>query len=377
MAKVKHVKMSTKEKIIIFIVLVIGIVFIGFVSKFFLKQWKPLSEGEGALDTDTNSYSLKSEDQTVNDDGLDLDQIIEGQFTVLALGFDEEGQNTDVMMLVMMDIKNKKINILQIPRDTYVGDSTTGKINAVYAYGDQDLTPINRVVSKVRDITQIPIDRYIAINCNDIPPVVDAMGGIPINVPEKIVYEADKIIEAGEQVLTGQQSEWFVRFRHDYSEGDIGRVKAQRIFLAAAMSKLKDMGSVKFLSIFPTIQKYVMSDMSLGEVGSIADFCQTVTMEDVTVRMIPGESVSPKQYNGYYIWSVHKDEFADMLNQYFRPYQQDVSADDLKIKEIRNTETYYDAVEDNFQDIIDGNTESIPRNEVTTTSSHKSHKKRS
>lgn len=363
MAKVKRVKMSTKERVIIVLVLIIGILFIGFVAKFFVKQWKPLSEGEGTLNKDTNDYSIKLQDQTMNDDGLDLDQIIEGQFTVLALGFDEEGQNTDVMMLVMFDIKNKKINILQIPRDTYVGGSTTGKINSVYAYGDQDLTPINRVVSKVRDMTQIPIDRYIAINCKNIPPVVDAMGGIPINVPERIVYEADKIIEAGEQTLTGQQSEWFVRFRHDYSEGDIGRVKAQRIFLAAAMTKLKDMGSMKFLSIFPTIQKYVMSDMSMGEVGSIADFCQTVTMEDVTVRMIPGESLSPKQYNGYYIWSVHEDEFAEMLNQYFRPYQQDVDADDLDLKELRNTESYYDAVEDNFADIISGNTESIPRND--------------
>jgi LCP family protein required for cell wall assembly len=271
----------------------------------------------------------------------------------------------------MLDIKNKKINILQIPRDTYVGGSTTGKINAVYAYGDESLTPINRVVSKVRDMTEIPIDRYIAINCNDIPPVVDAMGGIPINIPEKIIYEADKIIEAGEQTLTGEQSEWFVRFRHDYSEGDIGRVKAQRLFLAAAMTKLKDMGSVKLLSIFPTIQKYVMSDMSMGEIGSIAEFCETVSMEDVTVRMVPGESVAPEDYNGYYIWSVHKDEFADMLNEYFRPYQQAVDADDLDLKEIKNTETYYDAVEDNFQDIVDGNTESVPRNAVTTTATTK------
>ncbi len=381
MAKVKRIKMSTKERIIILVALVIGIFFVGFVIKFFVKQWQPLAEGEGELDKDTNSYAIKAEEESVNDDGLDLDQIIEGQFTILALGFDEEGQNTDVMMLIMLDIKNKKINILQIPRDTYVGGSTTGKINAVYAYGDESLTPINRVVSKVRDMTEIPIDRYIAINCNDIPPVVDAMGGIPINIPEKIIYEADKIIEAGEQTLTGEQSEWFVRFRHDYSEGDIGRVKAQRLFLAAAMTKLKDMGSVKLLSIFPTIQKYVMSDMSMGEIGSIAEFCETVSMEDVTVRMVPGESVAPEDYNGYYIWSVHKDEFADMLNEYFRPYQQAVDADDLDLKEIKNTETYYDAVEDNFQDIVDGNTESVPRNAVTTTattkkSSSKSKKKK-
>ncbi|MCC8069173.1 MAG: LCP family protein [Ruminococcus sp.] len=360
--KVKRVKMNVKEKIILALVIIVGLMFLGYVGKFYLRQWTPLTESEGVLEKDENTYELK-EESTLIDDGLDLDQLIEGQFTVLAIGFDEEGQNTDVMMLFMFDIKGKEINILQIPRDTYVGGSTTGKINSVYSYGDEDLTPINRVVQAVRDMTQIPIDRYIAINCNDIPPVVDAMGGIPINVPETIVYSDTKIIEAGEQVLTGEQSEWFVRFRHDYTEGDIGRVKAQRIFMAAAMNKLKDMGSVEFLKIFPTVQKYIMSDMSLGEIASIADFAEDVSMEDVTVRMVPGEGLDPEEYNGYYIYSVHAQELADMLNEYFRPYQRDVDVDELDVIELKNTEEYYDDVVDNFQDIIDGDTPEIPRNE--------------
>lgn len=359
--KVKRVKMNAKEKIILTVVILIGVVFFGYIGKFYLKQWTPLADSEGVLEKDVNTYELKEED-TLVDDGLDLDQLIEGQFTVLALGFDEEGQNTDVMMLFMFDIKKKEINILQIPRDTYVGCSTTGKINGVYSYGDKDLTPINRVVQKVRDITQIPIDRYIAINCNDIPPVVDAMGGIPINVPEKIVYSKTRVIEAGEQVLTGEQSEWFVRFRHDYTEGDIGRVKAQRIFMAAAMNKLKDMGSVEFLKIFPTVQKYIMSDMSLGEIASIASFAEGVSMKNVTVRMLPGESIAPEDYNGYYVWSIHAQELADMLNEYFRPYQKDVDVDDLDVIELKNTEQYYDDVVDNFDDIINGDTPEIPRN---------------
>lgn len=363
--KVKRIKMSPKERIIIVIAIIVALSLIFGVVKFYLKRWVPLSESNGSIDEGNKSYALKVEDESLNDDGLDLNQKIEGQFTILCLGFDEQGENTDVIMLVQCDIKNKKINILQIPRDTYVGGSTTGKLNSVYANGDKDLTPINRVASKIEDITGIPIDRYMAINCNDIPPVVDAMGGIPINVPETIVYEADKIIKAGEQTLTGEQSEWFVRFRHDYTEGDIGRVKAQRIFLAAAMSKLKDMGSLKFISIFPTIQQYIMSDMSLGEIGSLADFAQTVSMKDVTARMLPGESLAPGDYNGYYIWTIHADELADMLNEYFRPYQADMSADELDIIQLRNSESYYDEVVDNFEDISSGDTPSIPRKETS------------
>ena len=359
--KVKRVKMSIKEKLILLIVLVFGIVLLCFLGKPLLKQWKPLETNEGTVDRDTNLYQLKDE-VTFTDDGLDLDQVIEGQFTVLALGFDVEDENTDVIMLIMFDIKAKEINILQIPRDTYVGGSTTGKINAVYMYGDEDLTPINRIVEKVRDMTQIPIDRYIAINCKNIAPVVDAMDGIPIEVPEQIEYKPEKFIEAGEQVLNGEQAEWFIRYREGYAEADIGRIKNQRIFLAAAMQKLKDMGSTELLSIFPTIQKYIRSDMSLGEIASIADLCEKISMDDVTVRMLPGQSVKANEYNGYDIWSVHAEELADMLNEYFRPYQKDVDVEDLDIIQLRNNNSYYDEVVDNFEDIINGDTPEIPRN---------------
>ena len=105
-----------------------------------------------------------------------------------------------------------------------------------------------------------------------------------------------------------------------------------------------------------------MSDMSLGEIASIADFAEGVSMKKVTVRMLPGESINPEDYNGYYVWSIHAQELADILNEYFRPYQKDVDVDDLDVIELKNTEQYYDDVVDNFDDIINGNTPEIPRN---------------
>ena len=62
---------------------------------------------------------------------------------------------------------------------------------------------------------------------------------VSITLDDELMYEGDKIIPAGYNVLTGEQAEWFVRYRRTFSdEGDIGRVKHQRKFLAAAMSKM-------------------------------------------------------------------------------------------------------------------------------------------
>ncbi len=353
--KKKSGGVSVLEVTVIVMIVILILSFVYMLIKPTLRQTQPLGNIEGVLEKDTNSYELKETDVVKRDDGLDLDQLIEGQFTVLCMGFDEEGQNADVLMLFLFDIKNHAINVLQIPRDSFVKIGQTGKINGVYMNGDPELTPINRMVDIVRETFAIPIDAYITINCNDIPPVVDMIGGIPIDVPEKIIYEADKIIEAGEQILNGQQAEWFVRFRHDYMEGDIGRVKAQRIFLAAAMSKMMDMGP-ELIAMLPEFSKYINSDLTSGELSSLADFATQVAMEEISAYMVPGEGAT---YNGYSVWSMHHDATVELMNNYFRPHQVSVSV--LPIFELSNTSQWYDNENGNLDDINDGNVPDIPR----------------
>ena len=100
------------------------------------KDSKPLESMEGELSSKTSSYEVRSEVDSTLDDGLDLDQLVEGQFTILFCGFDEGRSNTDVNMLAVCDIAANTINILQIPRDSYVPDYTSfkaGKFNSVYS----------------------------------------------------------------------------------------------------------------------------------------------------------------------------------------------------------------------------------------------------
>ena len=328
---------------------------------------QPFVDEQGELDVDMKNYMVEAEPEAMFD-GLDLDQYIEGQYTILALGMDEDGLNTDVMMLMVCDLNAAKISILQIPRDCYVGPAYTSsdaeKINSVYSQGNNEGTNgISKVVNCVKDLFGIPIDGYMAIKCTDVAPVVDAMGGIPINLPENVIYEKDKILYAGQQVLTGEQSEWFVRFRHDYVEGDLGRIKSQRYFLAAAMQKVKDMGTLKLLSIYPTLKDYIKSDLDISEIGKLADFAQTVPMENVVAMIVPGEDLEKGEINDYYGYTIHKEETADILNKYFRPYQASMYSDELKIIEVKNTVGYYDDDQTSFGDIMNGNGPDVARKE--------------
>ena len=383
----KKRKSSVQEKIIIAVSIIVGIIIIAVmvlnipiiaVSKTdksggtyteyisiinWVKSRRPMVGVEGELSKDTNSYELNSNAGEI-DDKRDFtnDQIIEGQFTVLCLGFDETRSNSDVIMLFHFDIINDKINILQIPRDSFVPDFTnseTGKINSVYTLGDENLIPIQRVVDAVRDTFGIPIDRYITTGCDDIVDMVDIIGGIPINLPEQVIYSYDKVLYPGEQVLNGEQAELFVRARKGYNEGDIGRVKAQRIFLAAAMEKALDLGPIQLNNFLTEVYNkgYIGTDLTLQEMSILSDFGSSIDLDDVTVHMVPGEAT---YYGDYSVWSIHKNATIDVINEYFRPYQPELSYDSLSITELIESDYYntdiYDENQDTLQEIADGAT---------------------
>lgn len=340
-----------------------------------MKRAKPLVDIEGELSSMSVS-DINPEIVTPDfTDGLDLPQIIEGQYTILFLGFDEESLNHDVNWIVQFDIAKATLNILQIPRDTFMGyDGTyavpaTGKFNSVYRQNSAGGSPIQSVVNAVQDNFGIPIDAYITTNCFDIVDMVDLIGGIPITLEQEMMYEADKRIPAGYSVLSGEQAEWFVRYRRTFTdEGDIGRVKNQRKFLAAAMTKMmniiEDEGRLKFYSYLKEIyqNQYILTDMSIEDISKVADLASTLDMSNVNVYLLPGEGADyyPPDYNPadppQSVWSVHKQAAIDLINENFRPYQLDMGLYNSAIMELVTDylNVSNDNASDNLEDIQNG-----------------------
>ena len=334
-----------------------------------VKRAQPAILQEGKLEKpaaeDTDKLNLKDDvdPETIND-GLNLEQIVEGQYTVLFMGMDESGQLADVNWLFQFDLFAGTMNVLQIPRDCYMpnyANPSTNKFNSVYFSGQQDgVTPLQRAVNCIEENFCVVIDCYVKLDCENIKHIIDEVGGIPITLPEKIIYEADKVLPAGEQVLNGQQSEWFIRFRREYDEGDIGRVKAQRIFLAAAMEKLLSMGQTKLMSSMETIyeNEWLATDLSLAEMSMLADFAsKRLTMDSVNIYMVPGEGA---MYQGQAIYSIHKGETIDIINGHFRPYQNEVYPEESTIVEAVSEGQYlsneFNGNKENLDDISSGNT---------------------
>ena len=78
------------------------------------------------------------------------------------------------------------------------------------------------------------------------------------------------------------------------------------------------------------------TDLSVGDLGKIADFASTISMEDAQVNMVPGEDARfyAADGNAYSVYSVHKQATIDLLNKYYRPYQTEMTSADTSIVEL-------------------------------------------
>ena len=172
------------------------------------------------------------------------DQVI----NCLILGADESSGNTDVMILAGYQPTKKCLTLMQIPRDTYYrADGEEMKINHLYnaALADEknDKNALYFVADAISHAFSVPIHATLLVRLDTLSDFVDEIGGIPMNVPMTMQYRDEEQgllidLPQGERVLTGQEAVQFVRFRADYLMGDIGRLDAQKIFLAALYQKL-------------------------------------------------------------------------------------------------------------------------------------------
>jgi len=268
--------------------------------------------------------SLPQPSESSTQQEIELTPVSEDAVNVLVCGLDDAAGLTDVIMVVSYDVKNGRVNILQIPRDTYVGDEyKTGKINQVYFTHRNEKEPIRGLIQVINQQMSLPIDHYVTITLAAFRDIVDSIGGVTLDVPQRIEFLPDKIIEKGKQHLTGEQAEWFVRYRAGYPTGDIGRVNAQKLMLDALMQAVRDKGRAGMLLLASQNYNKITTDLPLMDALSLANEGFQVEKEKIQVYTLEGTG---KMYNGYAVYEADRDKLAELLNLHFRPYSEQVSS---------------------------------------------------
>ena len=262
---------------------------------------------------------------------------------VAGIDYDEtrEVANTDVILLVSVDLEGKKIAALQIPRDTYVGEDLVkyGKINGLYNWGYKDGdgdTGISVLAETICDQFAITIDNYVTVDMAAFQTLVNMLGGVEVTLETQVTLFNDTVLEPGTHVLDGETAEWFVRNR-DYRLADIDRLKMQRVFFGGLLNKLFTTPRMELLSLITAVYEYMETDLTVQEMLELALTAQGFSASDITIIRTPGEPVAAYGIYGLDVWTLHKAELADILNTYMRPYTDAVPAEELGAIELQNT----------------------------------------
>lgn len=222
-----------------------------------------------------------------------------GHTNILLVGVGGEGHDgenlTDTMIVASLNHKDNSVSMVSIPRDIYVENEAVGwgtRINSIYEYildeTEDPLYAMSELKKEIETIVDVPIHYYAKIDFRGFTEVVDALGGITVNVQEHIVdqtYPAAPgtnrtyepfYLDAGVQKLDGETALKYARSRH--SSSDFDRARRQQEVLQAIKDRALSVGFLaspgRIKDTYSAITENFETSMTLSEMLSLVNFAE-------------------------------------------------------------------------------------------------------
>ncbi|GGE26632.1 transcriptional regulator LytR [Pullulanibacillus camelliae] len=214
----------------------------------------------------------------VNNDDLPLkkDTSTAKPLNILILGVDErkgDKGRSDTMIVATLNPQTHSMLLTSIPRDTRVqipGRAGYSKINAAYAYGNEELA-----VQTVKKYLNVDIPYYVKMNMEGLADLVDAVGGVTVHNDiqwtDEGFYKKGYVYKKGDIYLDGPKAMGFVRMRHEDNRGDFGRNLRQREVIQGILHKGKSFTSVtKIDNVLNVLGDNVSTNLSFDDMKRLA-----------------------------------------------------------------------------------------------------------
>lgn len=188
---------------------------------------------------------------------------------------DESGDNqrSDVMILLRVDLANRQVTMVSVSRDTpyRTSDGRLVKINEAYNIGGAAES-----IKAVSQLTGVDISHYAEVHFSELENIVDALGGVDVNVDIKLSYKdaltGEKLtLQPGYQTLNGQQAQLFARARHEYgTDQDKHRQDNVRQLAMAIVDKALSKPLTELPGTVLDLAGFVGTDLRTSDIVSFA-----------------------------------------------------------------------------------------------------------
>lgn len=263
-----------------------------------------------SLHFENRELSLFSGLRIIGDSLLGTGQALagenDGRVNILLLGRAGEkypGRNlTDTVMLLSLDMEKKRVGLLSLPRDLFAPIAGTGlstKLNSLYQIGLNDGSGGEVLRESVAEITGLPIHYYAMIDFDGFERMIDALGGIQVEVkrdiydpryPGKNYSHETFALSKGWQKLDGQTALKYARERHDDPEGDFGRTKRQQDIMQAVRDRAWSLPT--FLNPFAlsgfleSLGKSITTDIPPEELGRFIELTRGFDTKNISTVVV-------------------------------------------------------------------------------------------
>ncbi|EJT6144114.1 LCP family protein, partial [Clostridium perfringens] len=345
MDKKKHFNFSKKQKITIFSLLAILILIASVVGFFVFRFYNHSYEGN----TDPAKVNTVDEDIKFKE--------VPGITNILLLSSDarpgEDVSRSDSIMILTIDNINKKLKVTSLMRDMLVKIDGHGeeKLNHAFAYGGPTKT-----IETIQNNFGIKLNNYVILDFNAFVKVIDAINGIEVTVKDYELDELNKYIldgggseedllpSPGTYNLNGYQALSYARIRK-VGNGEYERTERQRAVLQIALEKVKDMSTVKLVSLLNELFPYVKTNISLGNAMDYGFTALNVGKKcnfEIEQFRVPLDSISKGGIinNKGWVFVIDKVETSKALQEFIfndnKNYEPDTSNFDSIIEQYFN-----------------------------------------
>ncbi len=257
-------------------------------------------------------------------------------YTVILAGMDEVSGNTDTILIARLDAGARRIDVVSIPRDTYINRAwEVRKINCAYTAaknaGEDGLEGLR---AAMRGLCGFDADCCAVVDLKTVEQAIDLMGGVYFDVPFDMDYEdaAQDLsihIGAGYQRLSGEQCVQLCRYRKNYINGDLDRISLQQSFLKAAARQFISLGSIPNLTkVVQMVASSMDSDLTAANLAYLLRCAIQCSTDDIRFYTMPNR---PADAGGLSYTFAEKDEWIALLNEALDPFDAPIGEENLDL----------------------------------------------
>ena len=225
---------------------------------------------------------------------------------LLLIGIDarpgEKTGRSDTMIIATIDPASNEIKLTSIMRDLYVEipGHKNNRINSAYVFGGAEL-----LMETIELNFGIHIDSYIAVNFSMLGTLIDAIGGLTLNVEDEyymdrinaVIKQDNKVLRidendgllthSGEQLMTGKQAQAYARYRYGTADGDFGRTQRQREVVTKIFDKLSGMTVIQLMSLVMDNAGNVYTNVPMDDLASYAPVLVSMQGAEIQELRLP------------------------------------------------------------------------------------------